>query len=277
MTDLDCTAFLQWALPQLGHRWGGYRRVRRQVCKRLSKRLAELTLTDLDAYRRYLETHAEEWPQLAALLPITISRFWRDRAVFDFLATTLLPTLARGAAERGEHALHAWSAGCASGEEPYGLVLAWQLGGKLPHNVSPDILATDIEESVLERARRACYTASSLRELPAGWRDCAFNVDVAGRYCLRAEYRAGVTFQRQDIRREWPESRFDLILCRNLVFTYFDDETQRAIAAKLTDHLVPGGALVIGHHERVPTATPRLELWPQAHALGVYRRTPAST
>jgi chemotaxis protein methyltransferase CheR len=67
--------FLQWALPRLGLRWAGFRKVRRQVCRRLRRRLGELELADLDAYREHLEAHPEEWTVLDALIPITISRF----------------------------------------------------------------------------------------------------------------------------------------------------------------------------------------------------------
>jgi len=62
MRDAECIAFLQWALPRMGFRWPGFRKVRGQVCKRVGRRLKELGLTDLEAYQVYLGTHPEEWP-----------------------------------------------------------------------------------------------------------------------------------------------------------------------------------------------------------------------
>ncbi len=121
--DADCTEFLQWALPRLGMRWPGFRRVRGQVCKRLRRRMAELGLRDLADYRALLETHPEEWTRLDGLCRISISRFYRDQGVWRTLEREILPRLADRARARGETRLRIWSAGCASGEEPYTLAL----------------------------------------------------------------------------------------------------------------------------------------------------------
>src|SRR5438477_9810042 len=119
---MDCVEFLQWALPRLRMRWDGFRKVRRQVCRRIERRSRELGLTDLAAYRDYLERRPDEWARLDALCRVTISRFYRDRETFAALEQEVLPALARGGAE-----IEVWSAGCASGEEPYTLALLWKL------------------------------------------------------------------------------------------------------------------------------------------------------
>src|SRR5919106_6038837 len=98
---MQCVAFLQWALPRMGRRWAGYRKVRRQVCRRVRRRAQELGLDGFDAYREHLERHPEEWEALDGLTNVTISRFNRDRGVFEFLARAVGP----GA--------RVWSAGCA--------------------------------------------------------------------------------------------------------------------------------------------------------------------
>ena len=91
MKDADCVAFLQWALPQLGLRWAGYRKVRRRACKRIGRRMRELGVADAAAYRARLQADPAEWRALAALCPIPISRFYRDREVFDCLGAEALP------------------------------------------------------------------------------------------------------------------------------------------------------------------------------------------
>jgi len=97
------------------------------VCNRARRRAGELGLSDLDAYRAYLEAHPEEWVVLDGLTPITISRFYRDHGTFDLLTREVLPTLATLAREGGRNKLEVWSAGCASGEEPYTLAIIWEL------------------------------------------------------------------------------------------------------------------------------------------------------
>ncbi|MBM4089995.1 MAG: hypothetical protein FJ276_11330 [Planctomycetes bacterium] len=97
MTDRECVEFLQWALPQLSLRWPGFRRVRRQVHKRIVRRLSELGLRRIADYRAYLDTHAAEWSVLDAMSRISISRFYRDRDVFEHLRDAVLPELAERA------------------------------------------------------------------------------------------------------------------------------------------------------------------------------------
>ena len=254
MKDAECVRFLQWALPQMRLRWRGFRKVRRQVGKRLGRRLEELGVKDLDAYRARLAADPPEWKALDGLCRIPISRFYRDRAVFDHLVTEILPALAL---RHGE--VSCWSAGCASGEEPYTLAIAArQLG--LPLR----IVATDSEPHLLARAAAARYGPSSLRELPREWREQAFTPDHA----LRPAYREAVHFQRGDIRDAMPDGPFHLVLCRNLAFMYFDDALQRAVLAGIAARLGPGGVLVIGRHETLPPS----DLVPCPASLGLYRR-----
>jgi len=268
MRDQDCVRFLQWCLPRMGLRWTGYRRVRRTVCKRLRRRLGRLGLGDLDAYREHLAHAPEEWARLDAICRIPISRVMRDRGVFEHLERRLLPDLAAAALARGDSAFHAWSAGCASGEEPYSLSLLWRLrlADAFP-GLELRLLATDAEATMLARARRACYGAGSLKELPPGWRDLGF-VRRGEDYCLRDAFRAGVTLRCQDIRRRMPAGPFSLILCRNLAFTYFAEDAQRRVLARLARRLVAGGALVIGGHETLPAA----DLEPAARGVPIYRK-----
>lgn len=271
MSDADCVEFLRWALPRLGLRWRGFRRVRRQVCRRIRRRLEALELEDLAAYRTHLASHPGEWLALDACCRIPISRFYRDRAVFDALRDAVLPDLASRARARGASRLRAWSAGCASGEEPYTLALVWELAlrSRFP-DLDLHVVATDVDAHLLDRARRAEYAASSLRELPGGWRDRGFD-RADGAYRLRPELRRSVELRREGARERMPGGPFDLILCRNLAFTYFDDRSQRAALAALVDRLAPGAALVLGAHESLPEVCPRLV--PSAVHRCILRRT----
>jgi chemotaxis protein methyltransferase CheR len=270
MTDAECVAFLRWALPRLERRWAGYRKVRRQVCKRTARRLTALGLEGVAAYRQHLHRHPSEWEELERLLPITLSRFYRDTDVFGFLTETLLPAQARAVATRGDRTLRVWSAGCASGEEPYSVALAWHCRASAgSRGIALRILATDIDRAVLERARAACYRASSLKLLPRDWRARAFE-ERDSLLCLKARYRAGVEFRQEDIRRHIPRELFDIILCRNLVFTYFSDTVQHTVLTQLREQLHEGGTLVIGRRERLPVAVTDLVPWPGAGKLRVY-------
>ena len=245
--------------------------MRRQVYKRINRRLQELGLLSVAAYRVYLEDHSGEWPALDGLCRMGISRFYRDRNVFQHLEHEILPQLAQLVIARREGEIRCWSAGCAGGEEPYTLAIIWRhrLTMQFP-TLRLRIVATDIDSQAIRRAEGGCYRASSIKDLPTECRTQAF-VTTADELCLKNEYRASVTFMVQDIREQGPEGLFHLILCRNLVFTYFDEALQRKTLQRLTDRLAPGGALVIGKIESLPDGFCGLQPW--STRLGVYRKS----
>ena len=282
MSDDSCVAFLQWALPRMGMRWKGFRKVRRQVCRRIRQRITELGLPGFGEYRTYLGDSPEEWRRLAPLCRVTISRFGRDRGVWRLLADEVLPELAENLPSGAP--FRAWSAGCASGEEPFTLSILWRMEWEPHFPGHPlEVVATDVDPRVLQRARAGRYSASSLKDL-APHRVAAAFTRVEGEgdaeggetiHQLRDEYRQGVSFRRQDLLQEMPEGPFQLIFCRNLAFTYFDAALQRPILEGLLERLAPGGALVLGSHERLPDREPPWPLAPWSRGEPVYRLEPS--
>lgn len=272
MNDAETVELLQWALPRIGLRWEGFRNVRRQVVKRIAARIRELGLPDVAAYRQRLEEDPAELRALDALSFVTISRFYRDRGVFDALRRSLLPDLAELARGRGDRALRVWSAGCASGEEPYTVAILWhlELAARFPE-LALDVIATDYDAAVLERTARACYEPSSLREMPDEWRDRAL-VAEGGLLCVREPLRRGVTFARHDVRSWSPEPPIHLVLCRNTAFTYFAEAEQRAFLERVRRIVVPGSLLAIGGHEHLPADAPGIDALPEQRS--VFRISP---
>jgi len=270
VNDSDCTAFLQWALPRLDLHWPGFRKVRGQVCKRLKRRIAALRLAGFAAYRVRLEAHPVEWRVVDECCHITISRFFRDRRVFDILRTRVLPEIALRAEREGRDAC-VWSAGCASGEEPYTLRMLWDLEvARSRPGISLSLVATDVDATMLARAHEACFEATSLHELPPPLVEQAF--DRAGlHYCAKAQYRRGIEFIRQDLRLEAPAGPFDIILCRSVAFTYFVPSLQRQVLARIIQLLRPNGYLVIGTHEQLPGQVSALE--PLSGASQIFHKT----
>jgi chemotaxis protein methyltransferase CheR len=255
----DCQELLGWAAGPLGLRARGFRRVRGQVAKRVGKRLAALGLADAQAYRAYLASHPAEWEVLDSLCRVTISRFFRDGPVWRFLVEQALPRLAQGS-------VRAWSAGCASGEEAYSLALAARLA-----RVPVEVLGTDADGALLARAERGVYPAGTLRELPGLLAREAFEPVGEDEVRLREAFRAGVRFEQQDVRRAWPGGPFQLVLCRNVVCTYFAPELQRRVLSELAARLSPGGVLVLGKGEALPEDLPGFVLEP-CGGWPVYRR-----
>jgi chemotaxis protein methyltransferase CheR len=256
-------------LPRLRLRWPGFRKVRRQVHKRIDRRLGELGLSGAGDYQAYLESHSAEWQVLDSCCRITISRFYRDRGTFDYLGQQILPELAERAVRGGDSEVRCWSVGCASGEEAYTLAILGRacLAARFP-NVRLTLLATDADEHLLQRARRGRYPASSVQDVPPDW--LAGPLARSGdQYVVRPELREQVDFRQQDIRHALPDGLFHVVLCRNLVFTYFDDPLQRAVLRGMVERIVPGGVLVVGKHESLPEPLPTLS--PCRRNVGMYR------
>ena len=227
----ECIHFLQWALPQLQMRWAGFRKVRNQVCKRIVKRIEFLGLSDFNDYKDYLSQNPLEWDHLDGFCRITISRFYRDWDVFDFIRDEILPGLAVDALAE-KRPLRCWSAGCASGEEPYTLALLWEFECK---DQFPDldfrIKATDIDEQLLTRAKTACYPGGSLKGLPESWIQSAFT-QMGSQYCL-GEQDWDIQWLQQDIR----------------VATYFETPLQVELFRRMRSRMRTHAFLVLGCHE----------------------------
>jgi chemotaxis protein methyltransferase CheR len=275
MQDAECTTLLQAVAPRLGLCWRGFRNVRGQVCKRIQRRIQQLGLPDVAAYQARLAAEPAEWSVLEQLCAVTVSRFYRDAEMWQLLRQQALPGAALAAQAAGDAAFHAWSVGCASGEEAYTLSIVWafEFAERYPE-LPLRVLASDIGPAVLARARAARYALATLRELPLGWRERAFEpvaaLPPAREWQLREPLRAAVELRRADVRRELPEDSFRLILCRNLVFTYFDARQQGELLERLLARLLPGGLLVLGQGERLPAraaAPRRLE----ALGAGIYQ------
>ncbi len=221
------------------------------MCKRVARRMQELDLKRHDQYRETLEANPDEWNVLEAACRITISRFYRDKNVFDTLGHDVLPGLAAGALKENRP-VRCWCAGCASGEEAYTLAILWDtaVAPTFP-TVNFEIVATDADPHMLSRAKNACFSRGSLKEIPAGWFEEEFTAS-GDTYCVDPRHRQRVTFLLQDIREEMPQGEFDLILCRNLVFTYFAASLQAKVLRTIKKSLLPDGYLVIGAHEALP-------------------------
>ena len=216
--------------------------------RRLLVRMRACSVHTYAEYMAVLDRRPEEWDKLKDALTINVTRFYRNPETWDRLRQDILPDLL--AARQGR--LAAWSAGCASGEEPYTLgMLCAETAESLGHAAWAErvrIEATDIDRESLERAAGARYPAAAFQEAPP-WMTARY-CDAAGdEWQVRDAVRRMVTVSRLDLARETPPAAtYDLILCRNVVI-YFDRKTQERLFAQFAEALVPGGVLVLGKVE----------------------------
>jgi chemotaxis methyl-accepting protein methylase len=245
--------FLKEAVPLFGLRWRSFRR--KGIKRKIERRIGERRASSFEEYLQRVRTDPEEQKHLSRILTVTISRFFRDKKVFQTIGDSILPVLLK---EESRNDLRVWSIGCASGEEPYTFSLFWKEGFEKawPH-IHLSILATDIDESLLERARGGRYKKSSLKEVPEEILGTFFKPED-GSYTLAQNIKENVELRKHDILREESFSGMDIVFCRNLAFTYFSKTTQIEVLKKIASSLRGKGYLVIGKDEALPLTYPTL-------------------
>ncbi len=250
---MDFDQFIKEVAPLLDLQW---RRFKRGGIKRkVERRIVELGLPHFEDYLVRIKRDPEERNHLSQMLTVTITRFFRDKKVFDILENSIIPFIVE---REGTGDFRIWSIGCANGEEPYSLSVLWkQKFEKMFPKIRLTIFATDINDNLLERAKEGRYKKSSLKEVPEEIFQRFFKMEN-GFYILDRSIRKSVEFRRHDIIHEEPFSRMDMVFCRNLAFTYFIQETQIRVLKKIFSTLKDDGHLIIGWDESLPLTYPTL-------------------
>ncbi|MBI3206325.1 MAG: protein-glutamate O-methyltransferase CheR [Myxococcales bacterium] len=213
------------------------------VQARLGKRLRELGLDSFEAYVARLGSDPAEVPRMVDAMTTNKTSFFREAVHFDFLLERALPVW-----RRPDHRPRVWSAGCSTGEEPYSLAMLLVESLSEPRLRDASILATDISERVLARARSGEYSGGALGDIAPRRRERFFEPSETGGR-VRPEVRSLVRFARLNLLESWPmRGPFDAIFCRN-VMIYFDEPTRARLAQRFRALLAPGGLLLIGHSE----------------------------
>ena len=210
--------------------------------RRLAVRMRARGVHTYDDYSRLLDEDAHEYEQLLDALTINVTKFYRNAETWN----SLRPYLAALWRARGGR-LRIWSAGCASGEEPYTIaVLLAEAAGSDPLEHA-FIDATDVDRASLERTRQASYPESAFTEMPAELKRRYFTAEPP-RQPVPA-VRALVHILAHDLMREPPPHRlYDLVVCRNVVI-YFERQAQERLFQVFVEALAPGGVLLLGKVE----------------------------
>ncbi|SEV93635.1 protein-glutamate O-methyltransferase CheR [Halobacterium jilantaiense] len=234
---------------------------------------ARMRRRGVDTYGEYLdllrEDDAGERAELLDTLSVNVTQFFRDEKVWAALRDVLVETA------DDVRTVDIWSAACADGREPYSIAMLALDAGLDPRNVN--ILATDIDEDALSRARAGWYESTRTADIS----DQLSFLDNPGEYVDRDGDRGFqvadhvkdlVTFERHDLITDDPKSGFDLVACRN-VCIYIDKQYKLPILDTVSQSIREGGHLVLGQTETLPgevkerfeAADPRIR---------IYRRVP---
>lgn len=244
--------FLKDVAPGLGLQWRPFQR--RGIKRKIKRRMTQLGFSEFEDYASKVKKDIEEQRYLIKTLTVTISRFFRDFEVFEIIKDSIFPALLR----RKEEKIKIWSIGCASGEEPYSLAILWRetFEKKCP-GIKVYILATDVEEKMIQRGKEGRYKQSVLKEVPVKILERYFKREN-GDYRIDSEIQSYVELKQHDLLREEPFLKMDIVFCRNLAFTYFSRDDQVETLKRLSLSLRDKGYLVIGKDESLPLIYPTL-------------------
>ena len=220
---------------------------------RLQKRVAALKLGSMGDYLKLVSgaLGTTERDKFISSLTTNVTSFFRENHHFGLLTETILPPLI---AE--DRRINIWSAGCSSGQEPYSIAMT--IHDQLP-SVVPlvRIVASDIDTNILEKAKSGTYKPSEMTGVRPDQRMKYFqparNPTVSGEMQVNSSLTSMIEFRQVNLNAHWPVTQqYDVIFFRNVAI-YFDADTQRSLWRKFHAALRPGGWMLIGHSERVPT------------------------
>ena len=237
------------------------------IKRRLARRMAVTNCDNYSDYFSYLEKDPEEYEQLFKDLTIKVSRFFRNRAVFEILSDKIFPDIMSAKESKNDSTLRIWCTGCSFGEEVYSVAITLveylKKYGKKIDDYSISIFGTDIDGEALKRARAGVYDDEAVKEVKREILNIYFSsnhpiIQSSNSYMVIDSIKKMVSFSEHDLVSKTKISpptgivaNYDLIFCRNLLI-YFSKLLQKRAFSNLFNSLNPGGYLVLGKSESIP-------------------------
>ncbi len=250
---MDDRQFSQF-LDRLDLSWQGYRKVRKGVKKRISRHMQRLGCYTLEEYFHILDNDSAVLREAELLMTVSISRFFRDRYLWQALEEVIIPDVI----ERYSEEINVWSAGCAQGQEAYSFKIMWDMlktrFDKLPQL---QLWATDVNPDYLSKAMEGVYMGSALKEASGEIKATYFRTSEDKLlYFIADHLKKGIIWETYNLIREPPPvKKFQIIFLRNNLLTYYRQEIKEPAFLRVVDSLVAGGFLIVGTHEKLPLQT----------------------
>src|SRR5262245_32803864 len=247
---------------------------RTTIRRRIARRMTLHKFTTMDEYISFLQKTRGEVEALSQDLLIKVTTFFRDTEAFDALRKKIFPNLLKH--KRSGDSLRVWVPGCSTGEEVYsiGMTLIETVGEVAP-GLQCQIFATDISEQAIDRARSGFYT-ENIKQDVSPERLRRFFIKTAEGYRIAKSVRDMCIFARQDLTKDPPFSKLDLISCRN-VLIYMGSDLQKRIIPIFHYALKPGSYLMLGSAESTGSFTNLFTLADKKGKIYQKKQLPAET
>ncbi|WP_461613073.1 CheR family methyltransferase [Clostridium sp. Marseille-QA1073] len=235
---MDFRPLEQWVLRELGIDLTAYKS--NQLQRRISSLMSRVGVNTIEEYIRILKTDLAQRQKFIDYLTINVTEFFRNPEIFDEFEKVIKKYLDY------KKPLKIWSAACSIGAEPYSLVM---MLNELTPNVNHKIIATDIDNTILDKAKKGEYSEQEVKTIPKTLMNKYFQKEE-NNYLINNNIKRMVSFKRHDLILDNYDNNFDVIVCRNVVI-YFNQDVKDKIYDKFSKSLKKGGILFVGATESI--------------------------
>ncbi len=246
LSDIDKIIIL--LREQSGHDFSSYKK--NTLLRRIERRKGIHQIDKLHTYVRFLQENPGEVAILFKELLIGVTSFFRDPTMWEMLKKSVLPALVKDLPDRYE--LRAWVPGCSTGEEAYSLAIIFKevmANMENSKNVTLQIFATDLDHDAIEKARQGVFLKNITADVSPEHISLFFT-DEGNGYRINSNLREMVVFATQDVIKDPPFTKLDILSCRNMLI-YMEPELQKKLIALFNYSLRPGGIMVLGTSETI--------------------------
>ncbi len=233
---------------QTGHDFSQYKPS--TINRRIERRMAVHQIDSIDSYVKYMQQTSPEVDALFRDLLIGVTKFFRDTEAFKVIEEQAIPKLFAG--KSADTVIRVWTPGCSTGEEAYSIaILLAERQESMKQSFKVQVFATDIDGQAITTARAGVYPASIATDISRERLARFFAIDACGgTYRIHKGIRDMLVFSEQNVIKDPPFSKLDLISCRNLLI-YMDGTLQKKLVPLFHYALSPGGFLFLGTSETV--------------------------
>lgn len=215
----------------------------KQMKRRIDSLIRNHGFKGYEEFVSQLRVNKPLFEEFVSYLTINVSEFYRNPELWKYLEEKVIPDLIG----KFGHGIRIWSAACSTGDEPYSLVM---LLSKFIPLSQIHILATDIDEQILAKAKTGIYKAQSLNGLPDEFKKKYFTEITPGTFQISEDIKKHVEFKKHNLLKDPYPDNYHMIVCRN-VLIYFTDEAKQEIYKKFNSSLVHDGVLFVGSTEQI--------------------------
>ena len=235
---MDLIYFQQWVLKEYKIDLAAYKS--NQLHRRILSLMSRVGVNSVEEYISLLKSDPAQKQKFLDFITINVSEFFRNPEIFEELSRKVKSELSYNTG------LKIWSAACSVGAEPYSLAMIMK---NLSPNANHKIIATDIDSTILQKAKNGEYVYAEVKNVSKQFLDKYFLIN-GDKYNINSEIKKMVDFKKHDLILDNFESNFDLIVCRNVVI-YFNADIKDKIYKKFSESLKKGGLLFVGATESI--------------------------